>query len=96
MSVWETLGNTQNTLGKSGKISTVPGVSAARIPFSTGFEIASNLPNNPGGWNDGLETARQKGIELATYNPILTGAALGAVGGLPGAAIGAASGAAIS
>ena len=95
MSVWETLGNTQNTLGKSGKISTVPGVSAARIPFSTGFEIASNLPNNPGGWNDGLETARQKGIELATYNPILTGAALGAIGGLPGAAIGAASGAAV-
>lgn len=96
MSIWENAGRTQDVLGKSGKISTVPGVKAARIPFSTGFEIASNLPSNPHTWNDAVETARQAGIELASFNPALTAGTIGfMVGGLPGAVIGAGTGFAV-
>ena len=96
MSVWENAGRTQDLLSKTNNINSVPGVKAARIPFSTGFEIASNLPNNPGGWNDTVETARQKGIEFAAYNPAITAGTIGFLaGGVPGAVIGAGSGLAI-
>ena len=70
-----------------------PDVTGGRIGFGTSLELANKLPDNPGHWNDTVETVRQSAVTVATFNPVLTAGTLGLlVGGPAGAAVGAGAG----
>jgi len=97
MNLWEYIGNTQGTF-KNTPAGKTPVSRNGRIPFSTSFDIASNLPANPGGWmdatNNTLESARKWGTTtVGQANPALVGGTIGLLtGGIPGAAIGVGAG----
>jgi len=96
---WEVLGNTQGVF-KNTPVSNLPTSRDGRIPFSTGLDIAQNVPKNPGGWqddaNNALEAGRKGALNVVSKaNPILLGGTIGLVGGPVGAAAGAATGAAV-
>lgn len=88
---WERLGNTQ----KAAYPQNMPGAINNRIPFMLAKDAAQNVPKNPGSWNDAIESARVKGVDLlgeaVKYGP-LTGAAIGSFAGPVGIAAGAAIG----
>ena len=65
MSLWEYLGNTQKLLSGSGGNNDTPNVKNNRLPFGVSMDVAKTLPNNPGGWNDALETARVETLSAA-------------------------------
>ena len=97
MNVWEYIGKTQKVF-KDTPAAQITSTNSTRIPFSTSFDIASNLPQNPGGWdNDDLEKVRQVALNtVSKANPALVGGTIGLVlGGPVGAAVGAGSGLAI-
>lgn len=94
MSWIDRAGKIQNTLGFPNNFgaTTVNG----RVAFGATVDVAKNMPQNPGAWNDTLEKGRQGAMGLAQANPLLTGAVLGGVvGGPVGAAAGVAAGGAI-
>jgi hypothetical protein len=97
MNLWEYIGKTQKVF-KNTPAAQITSPNSTRIPFSTAFDIASNLPQNPGGWdNDDLEKVRQVALNtVSKANPALVGGTVGLVlGGPVGAAVGAGSGLAI-
>lgn len=97
MNLWEYIGKTQKVF-KDTPAAQITSPNSTRIPFSTAFDIASNLPQNPGGWdNDDLEKVRQVALNtVSKANPALVGGTIGLiVGGPVGAAVGAGSGVAI-
>ena len=97
MNLWEYIGKTQKVF-KDTPAAQITSPNSTRIPFSTAFDIASNLPQNPGGWdNDDLEKVRQVALNtVSKANPALVGGTVGLVlGGPVGAAVGAGSGLAI-
>lgn len=97
MNLWEYIGKTQKVF-KDTPAAQITSPNSTRIPFSTAFDIASNLPQNPGGWdNDDLEKVRQVALNtVSKANPALVGGTIGLVlGGPVGAAVGAGSGLAI-
>lgn len=68
-------------------------VTGGRVAFGTTLELANKLPENPGHWNDSVETVRKTAVNVATFNPVLTSGTLGLlVGGPVGAALGAGAG----
>jgi len=73
----------------------MPGAINNRIPFMLAKDAAQNIPKNPGSWNDAIESARLKGVDLLgeaiKYGP-LTGATIGSFAGPPGMLAGAAVG----
>ena len=70
-----------------------PEVTGGRVGFGTTLELANKLPDNPGHWNDTVESVRSTAVNVATFNPVLTAGTLGLlVGGPAGAAIGAGAG----
>jgi len=82
MSLWEYMGNTQKLLSGYGGNNDTPNVKNNRLPFGVSMDVAKTLPNNPGGWNDAVETARVETLKAA-------GNILGKPAGIPaGAAIG--------
>ena len=71
-----------------------PEVTGGRIGFGTTLEIANKLPDNPGHWNDTVETVRKAGMEVAGFSPILTsGVTAGTIGLIVGGPVGGAVGA---
>lgn len=97
MNLWEYIGKTQKVF-KDTPAAQITSPNSTRIPFSTAFDIASNLPQNPGGWdNDDLEKVRQVALNtVSKANPALVGGTVGLIlGGPVGAAVGAGSGLAI-
>lgn len=97
MNLWEYIGKTQKVF-KNTPAAQITSPNSTRIPFSTAFDIASNLPQNPGGWdNDDLEKVRQVALNtVSKANPALVGGTVGLIlGGPVGAAVGAGSGLAI-
>lgn len=97
MNLWEYIGKTQKVF-KNTPAAQITSPNSTRIPFSTAFDIASNLPQNPGGWdNDDLENVRQVALNtVSKANPALVGGTVGLIlGGPVGAAVGAGSGLAI-
>lgn len=97
MNLWEYIGKTQKVF-KDTPAAQITSPNSTRIPFSTAFDIASNLPQNPGGWdNDDTEKVRQVALNtVSKANPALVGGTIGLVlGGPVGAAVGAGSGLAI-
>jgi hypothetical protein len=97
MNLWEYIGKTQKVF-KDTPAAQITSTNSTRIPFSTAFDIASNLPQNPGGWdNDDLEKVRQVALNtVSKANPALVGGTVGLIlGGPVGAAVGAGSGLAI-
>ena len=97
MNLWEYIGKTQKVF-KNTPAAQITSPNSTRIPFSTAFDIAANLPQNPGGWdNDDLEKVRQVALNtVSKANPALVGGTVGLVlGGPVGAAVGAGSGLAI-
>lgn len=84
MSLWEYLGNTQRLLNGVGGNNNTPNVKNNRLPFGVTVDVAKNLPDNPGGWNDAVEKARvasltTAGNVLGKPSGILAGAAIGSV-----------------
>lgn len=70
-----------------------PEVTGGRVAFGTTLEVANKLPENPGHWNDSVETVRATAVNVATFNPVLTSGTIGLlIGGPVGAAAGAAAG----
>ena len=70
-----------------------PEVTGGRVGFGTTLELANKLPDNPGHWNDSVESVRKTAVNVATFNPVLTSGVLGLlVGGPVGAAAGATAG----
>jgi len=97
MNLWEYIGKTQKVF-KDTPAAQITSPNSTRIPFSTAFDIASNLPANPGGWdNDDLEKVRQVALNtVSKANPALVGGTVGLIlGGPVGAAVGAGGGLAI-
>jgi hypothetical protein len=97
MNLWEYIGKTQKVF-KDTPAAQITSTNSTRIPFSTAFDIASNLPQNPGGWdNDDTEKVRQVALNtVSKANPALVGGTVGLIlGGPVGAAVGAGSGLAI-
>ena len=92
MSLWEYIGNTQKYLNGVGGNNNTPNVKNNRLPFGVTVDVAKNLPDNPGGWNDAVEKARvasltTAGNVLGKPSGILAGAAIGSV--IPGVGTGA-------
>ena len=88
---WDRLGNAQ----KAAYPQNMPGAINNRIPFMLAKDAAQNIPKNPGAWNDAIESARLKGVDIlgeAMRVGPLTGAALGSFAGPPGVLAGAALG----
>ena len=97
MNLWEYIGKTQKVF-KDTPAAQITSPNSTRIPFSTAFDIASNLPANPGGWdNDDTEKVRQVALNtVSKANPALVGGTVGLIlGGPVGAAVGAGGGLAI-
>jgi len=74
-----------------------PEVTGGRVGFGTTLELANKLPDNPGHWNDTVETVRKVGMDVAGFNPLLTSGVTGGtigliVGGPVGGAVGAIGG----
>jgi hypothetical protein len=91
MSLWEYIGNSQKYLNGIGGNNNTPNVKNNRLPFGVTVDVAKNLPDNPGGWNDAVEAARLKALEgagsvLGKPQGILAGAAVGTV--IPGVGTG--------
>lgn len=88
---WDRMGSMQ----KNAYPQNMPGAINNRIPFMLSKDTAKNAPKNPGAWNDAVESARLKGVDLLgeaiKYGP-LTGAAIGSFAGPPGMIAGAALG----
>jgi hypothetical protein len=79
--------------GLGGAKALPPDVTGGRVGFGTTLELANKLPENPGHWNDSVETVRKTAVNVATFNPVLTSGTLGLlVGGPVGAAVGAGAG----
>ena len=92
MSLWEYIGNTQKYISGLPGNSSSPNVKNNRLPFGVTVDVAKNLPDNPGGWNDAVEKARVASLNtagniLGKPSGILAGAALGSV--IPGVGTGA-------
>jgi len=88
---WDRLGNAQ----KAAYPQNMPGAINNRIPFMLAKDAAQNIPKNPAAWNDAIESARLKGVDIlgeAMRVGPLTGAALGSFAGPPGVLAGAALG----
>ena len=79
MSLWEYMGNTQKLLSGYGGNNDTPNIKNNRLPFGVSKDVAKTLPNNPGGWNDAVETARVETLSFA-------GNILGKPAGIPAAA----------
>jgi hypothetical protein len=87
MSLWEYIGNTQKYLSGLPANNNTPNVKNNRLPFGVTVDVAKNLPDNPGGWNDAVEKARVASLStagniLGKPSGIAAGAAIGSV--IPG------------
>lgn len=91
MNVWERLGNTQAYLKQTGKIAN-PFNSDGKVNFGVALDVAKNLPENAGSFNNNIEAARQKILQdeaitsLGTPKGILYGGLTGAM--IPGVGAG--------
>jgi hypothetical protein len=63
MSFWDSLGNLAKFYKDAYSKDTGPN---NNIGFGQANDIATSLPSNPGGWNDAVESARKKGVDVAT------------------------------
>jgi hypothetical protein len=63
MSFWDGLGNIAKFYKDAYSKDTGPN---NNIGFGQANDIATSLPRNPGGWNDAVESARKKGVDVAT------------------------------
>ena len=87
-------GNVQKTLGFPNNFGAP--TPNGRFAFGATVDIAKNLPENAGAWNDTVEAGRQKVLSVAAINPVLTGGVIGlGIGGPPGAIVGAGVGATV-
>lgn len=70
-----------------------PEVTGGRVAFGTTLEVANKLPENPGHWNDAVESVRSSAVTAAAFNPVLTAGTIGLIiGGPVGGAVGAGAG----
>jgi len=90
VSFYDVLAGVDSNLGGSKALPST--VTNGRVAFGASLDVAKKLPKNPGSWNDGIETVRKDIVNIATFNPVLTGAVLGLTGGPVGAAVGATAG----
>lgn len=63
MSFWDGIGNIAKFYKDAYSKDTGPN---NNIGFGQANDLATSLPNNPGGWNDAVESARKKGVDVAT------------------------------